>query len=318
MEISNHFTVGTDFSIPLGIETDLEKSGGESDNKYFIKLLAGDNMKDIQDEIVEPEGFILDYLMKGGYFNYDHNKGSEFLIGEPTDYELVKNTETGYCGLLVKGFLYKTKEKPCAESLIKHLKVLKAVGSKRHIGASVEGKTLERNGNKIVKAFVKNIAITEHPINRNTWVDIVKSFAGVCQANSEISCSQGCPNYASCFNQMDKAMETGQAIMPASGAGTLRKQSIDRQLKVTTFTDKEIAKGSVEFLKLLDGSTYINDITGKICTHQSNKPTLDLKKLKKHLKECRGASDKIVTEIIKMLSNDKQRQRINTLYTILT
>ena len=104
-----HFVVGQDFSIPLGIETDLEKSGGEDSKKYFVKLLAGDNIKDIQQEIVEPEGFILDYLMKGGYFNYDHGKGAENLIGEPTDYELVKNTTTGYCGLLIKGFFYKSK-----------------------------------------------------------------------------------------------------------------------------------------------------------------------------------------------------------------
>jgi len=318
MENLEHYKVGQDFSIPLGMETDLEKSGGEDDNKYFIKLLAGDNVEDIQEEVVEPEGFILDYLMKGGYFNYDHNKGSQYLIGEPTDYEFVKNTKTGYCGLLVKGFLYKSNEKPVAEQLIKHLRVLKSVGSKRRIGASVEGKTLERKGNRIVKAWVKNIAITEHPINRNTWVDIVKSFAGVCQFNPSIACTESCPHYASCYLDVEKAMETGQAIMPASGAGTLRKQSIDKGLKVTTFTNNEIAKASVEFLKLLDGSTYIDDVSGKICSHQTNKPTSDLKKLKKHLKECRGLSEKVASEIVKMLSNDKKRQRVNKLYTILT
>jgi hypothetical protein len=301
-----HFVVEQDFSIPLGIETDLEKSGDEDSKKYFVKLMAGDNVKDIQQEIVEPEGFILDYLMKGGYFNYDHGKGAENLIGEPTDYELVKNTTTGYCGLLIKGFFYKSKS--AARNLIEHLKVLKEIGSKRRIGASVEGKTLERKGNRIVKAWVKNIAITEHPINRNTWVDLVKSFAGVCQDDCGKICTGEC---------MNKAMTTGSDIAPTSGASTLRKQSLNKNLKVLTFTNSEIAKGSTEFLKLLDGSTFMDDQTGEFCKHQTNNPFKNTKKLKEHLKTCRGLSEKVANEIVKMLVVDQKKKRIMSLYTVL-
>jgi len=309
-----HFIVGDEFSIPLGLEPDLEKSGGEDDNKYYIKLLAGDNAKDIQGEIVEPEGFMLDYLMKGGYFNYDHKPGSENLIGEPTDYEFVKDLSKGYCGLLVKGFLYKSK--PVARHIIEHVRTLKEVGSKRRLGASVEGKRIESNGNRIVKAFIKNIAITEHPINRNTWVDIIKSFAGVCQENATKKCSKDC-QHCTCTD-IEKAMQTGSDITPTAGGNVLRRQSIDGEAKVTAYTDEDIAAVSVEALKLLDGSTYMDDVTGDLCNHQTNNPFLNLKKLKQHLMECRGMSGALADEIIKYLGDKEKKEEMFSLYTLLT
>jgi hypothetical protein len=57
------------------------------------------------------------------------------------------------------------------------LRSLKESGSKRKLGLSLEGKIQERDetGKQIKKAWIKNVAVTYHPINQGTWVDFCKS-----------------------------------------------------------------------------------------------------------------------------------------------
>ncbi len=290
------------FSIPLRIEADLEKSASDpQENRYPIKLLAGDNTPDIQGEVVEPEGFLLGYFQKGGYFNYDHEKGSQNLIGEPTSHKLIKGKD-GWVGLEVKGFLYKSRKKPVAQHVINHIEACQEAGSNRHVGASIEGKTLARdprNQSRIVKAWIKNIAITEHPINRNSWVDLVKAF------------------------------QTGQDIFPTDGGGTLRRQSIDKDVKVLThggphadkngyyaayasFTDEEKFLAYNEVLKLLSGESYFDDMLGGYCGHfiAPGDPVGDVVGLREHLLTCRNLPEKIVEKIMGYLATQNARNKI--------
>jgi hypothetical protein len=54
---------------------------------------------------------------------------------------------------------------------------LAASGSDRKVGFSIQGKVLRRNGTKIEKCWIQDIAITTQPVNTATWAEIAKSLS---------------------------------------------------------------------------------------------------------------------------------------------
>ncbi|MNI37448.1 hypothetical protein D3C73_915370 [compost metagenome] len=54
---------------------------------------------------------------------------------------------------------------------------LKKSNAPRRVGFSVEGKVLERDGSRILKAKIYNVAVTANPVNTTcSWEAVVKSF----------------------------------------------------------------------------------------------------------------------------------------------
>lgn len=160
------------FNFFLPIE--FEKSKNEKEEEQLIFWgMASDNSKDSEGEILEPSGYELDHFLKYGYFNIDHlyaRKGDpKFLVGEPIDAKIKGNE------LFVKGMIWKDSE--MGRNFWEAMKTMKSSGSKRVPGMSIEGKTLEKDPNnpkRITKAKITHIALTMSPINRNSWVEIVK------------------------------------------------------------------------------------------------------------------------------------------------
>ena len=148
--------------------------GADKTGKRWIQGIASTDGRDLQGEVLDQNGIDLAYFLKHGYFNDDHKPGPEFKIGQPTEAKITKN------GLWVKGFLFKNPE-PAAESRADSywnlMQQLAASGSDRKVGFSIQGKVLRRNGTKIEKCWIQDIAITTQPVNTATWAEIAKSLS---------------------------------------------------------------------------------------------------------------------------------------------
>jgi hypothetical protein len=150
------------------------EKGADKTGKRWIQGIASTDGRDLQGEIIDQGGIEFSYFLKHGYFNDDHKSGPEFKVGQPTEAKITKN------GLWVKGFLFKNPD-PARESRADYywnlMNELAVSGSDRKVGFSIQGKVVRRNGNKIEKCWIQDIAITTQPVNTATWAEIAKSLA---------------------------------------------------------------------------------------------------------------------------------------------
>lgn len=166
------------FFVGIDIDDDILKASQEAKGKdryknMIIKGLASDSSVDSEGESMEPDGFDIDDFLKGGLLNLEHyttRKGDpQYWIGEPRD-GYVKNNE-----FYVEGKLW--EHHPLARNFWDTCLIMKASGSTRKPGFSIEGKALQRhplNKKKVTKAKINHCAVTMAPVNKNSFFDIVK------------------------------------------------------------------------------------------------------------------------------------------------
>ena len=166
------------FFVGVDIDEDIYKSAYQSDDdKRYDKMeiwgLASDNSKDVEGQILEPSGYEIDDFLKSGLINLEHytsRKGSsKYWIGEPIDAKIKGNE------FYVKAKLWKAH--PEARNFWDTLLIMKSSGSTRKAGFSIEGTSKEKdptNKNRITKAKINHCAVTLSPVNKNSWLDIVK------------------------------------------------------------------------------------------------------------------------------------------------
>ncbi len=147
-----------------------DKKSGRYDNMR-IKGVASDSSEDTDSEILEPKGFELSRFLQLGTINYDHRlrESPKFLIGEPVSAKIIDDK------FHVEAELYKESE--TARDVWDTMIMLKAANSSRHMGFSIEGKSLERdpqNAKRVTKALITGLAVTMSPKNANSYADIVK------------------------------------------------------------------------------------------------------------------------------------------------
>lgn len=166
------------FFVSCDISDDIFKASYEAvgEDKYknmYIEGLASDMSVDADNQILEPQGFDFEDFKKSGLVNLEHfttRKGDpQFWVGDVID-AYVKNDE-----FFVKSKLW--EKHPLARNLWDTLLIMKASGSTRRAGYSIEGKIIlkdPKNKDRIKKAKMSHIAITFSPKNKNSWADIVK------------------------------------------------------------------------------------------------------------------------------------------------
>jgi hypothetical protein len=138
------------------------------DQRRWIQGIASTTDVDLQMETVDQNGIDFSYFLKHGYFNNDHKPGFENKVGQPTECKVTKQ------GLWTKGFLFqKHKVSDAIWELAQSLEVSK---SDRKLGFSIQGKVTRREGRRIAKCWIQDVAITAAPINTNTWLDVLKSL----------------------------------------------------------------------------------------------------------------------------------------------
>lgn len=196
------------------LPADCIKAEEDADGKRWIQGIASTEHTDLQGEKVAQKGIEYDYFLRHGFINNDHLSGVENKVGEPVE---AKITDKGFW---IKGFLYKGKEK--ADYWWEHLQSLKHSGGKRKVGFSIQGKVKKKNGNKITKCWIQDVAITASPVNTKTWAEIAKSLS---ESEWEAPCCADAPN-CECSKKALSAGGMGGALVP---------ESLEGSAKITTY-----------------------------------------------------------------------------------
>jgi hypothetical protein len=157
------------FWVPMDISKADPKN--PKDSRRFIQGIASTTDIDLQSETVDQHGIDFSYFLKHGYFNNDHKPGFKNKVGQPIECKISKE------GLWTKGFLFQKHE--VADAIWELAQALEISKADRKLGFSIQGKVTRREGRKIAKCWIQDIAITAAPINTNTWLDIVKSLNSV-------------------------------------------------------------------------------------------------------------------------------------------
>ncbi len=157
-------------SFNVFIPIDLKKSKQDDGGNWRIGGIAATDSEDQEGERILMKGLDTSYLESGrAVFNWNHGNMPEDIVGEIDIFR--KDNKKLY----VEGFLYKGV--PKSEDIYKLMKARESQ-SNRRLGFSVEGKIRQREDNKILKSWVKAVAITHEPVNPYTVADLVKSLSG--------------------------------------------------------------------------------------------------------------------------------------------
>lgn len=182
-----------DFTIWQPGVVELLKSDEGEDERKLGGYCSTEHL-DRQQEVVMQKGLDFNDFLKHGYFNDNHNQATSAVVGIPDTAEYHPGKGWYTTGTLLKGFKRSDEIWDLAKSL---------EDTKRRLGFSIEGKVIERKDNHIVKAKIRNVAITNCPVNPNcTWDILAKSFDA-------------------------KALAAGHAITPTSGGGVIRTQDLE-------------------------------------------------------------------------------------------
>lgn len=138
-------------------------------DEMFIEGLAATPKLDLDKQVLKPSGFILDYFLKNGFLNWNHQGGvsPDAIIGEPTD-AYVKDEK-----FYLKGKLYSWSN--LAKSVYKIAKNLEQdETTDRTLGFSIEGLTLNTQNDLVSQLLVTGCACCFVPKNDDTYLKICK------------------------------------------------------------------------------------------------------------------------------------------------
>ena len=155
--MSDEILQDNDFYIWQPSCVDIVKSGA---GERRIGGYCSTEHMDRQQEVVLQRGLDFDELLKYGYYNDNHNQATAAVVGVPerAEYRAGK-------GWYTEGYLLKGLKR--ADEIWELAKSLET--TPRKLGFSIEGKVLERRDNYIVKAKIRNIAVTNAPVNTNCF-----------------------------------------------------------------------------------------------------------------------------------------------------
>jgi hypothetical protein len=141
---------------------------GEADGERRIGGYCSTEHVDRQGEVVLQRGLEFDEFVKFGYFNDNHNQATAAVVGIPDKAEYRQGHGWYTEGRLLKGVKRADEIWELAKSL---------EPTERRLGFSIEGKVIERRDNYIVKAKIRNVAVTNAPVNTScSWSLLSKSF----------------------------------------------------------------------------------------------------------------------------------------------
>lgn len=157
-----------DRTFQFDFEAEIFEKGG----KRLIGGIVSTDDLDLQREVIVQEGLDFGPFMKAGFFNDNHDRATGSAVGVPTHAEM-RQLPGGRKGWYVEGELYKTRR---ADEIWELANELSRSSPARKLGFSVEGAIVDRdrdNQRKVLKAEVREVAITRCPINGNTSLDIL-------------------------------------------------------------------------------------------------------------------------------------------------
>lgn len=199
----------------------------DSEGKRIIEGIASTEDKDLQNEKVIQKGIDLSYFNKHGTLNWDHKPEPQYIVGEPLD---SRHTDKG---LYLKGLLYKDHQ--IADGIWELAKSMEKSGSSRKLGFSIQGRVLRKSngpsGSKNIEScWLQAIAVTAHPINTHTYLDVVKALS------QEVWCDH---SSGVCYSvSAMKSLQAGQQNPAVDDGSSQRVESLEANEKVQR-TDKD-------------------------------------------------------------------------------
>ena len=140
-------------------------------NSMYVEGLASTDKLDLDQQILKPSGFILDYFNKSGFINWNHQSAvsPDAIIGEPVETKV--NDENFFLKAKLYGW----------SNLAKNIYTIalnleKDKDSDRTLGWSVEGLSLEIEKDFVTKMLVTNVALCFTPKNNDSYAKIVKGI----------------------------------------------------------------------------------------------------------------------------------------------
>lgn len=173
---------------------------------------------DRQEERVLARGLDFGEFVNYGFFNDNHKQGTADVVGVPSMAELRKGrwwTE----GNLLHDF-------DPADRIWALAKALAKSSTSRRLGFSIEGKVIDRgHDNRILKARIRHVAITNSPVNVDcTWDILAKAFGSDEQMEA---------------SSIRRALSAGSSSPAMSGGAVLQSRRVERDIKRMTF-DKAV------------------------------------------------------------------------------
>lgn len=150
-----------------------KKHSAYANKEMRVRGVASTLDEDSDGEIVDPNGFDVNYLLQSGFINWHHatKDSPSTIIGEP------KEAYTKNDLFHVEGILFDFQ--PLAHEVYGIVDALSKAKTNRKLGWSIEGKKVAENPlNKkhITKSNITGLAITPMPKNGATYLDMVKGM----------------------------------------------------------------------------------------------------------------------------------------------
>lgn len=166
------------FNLPLSIckgvvNADADVVGRDisdfTTDSMFVEGLAATPKLDLDKQILKPSGFILEYFLKNGFLNWNHQGGvsPDAIIGEP----VAANVKDERFYLKGKLYSWSTLAKS-VYNVAKHLE--EDENTDRTLGFSVEGLTLKTEKDLVTQMLVTGCACCFVPKNDETYLQICK------------------------------------------------------------------------------------------------------------------------------------------------
>lgn len=159
---------------------DVEFIKGEDDDAFNSRRIKGTmstSSEDRQAERVLAKGLDFNPFLQHGHFNDNHSQSTSAVVGYPEAAYYSKEIKKGdktTDGWITEGYIIKGTKR--ADDIWELAKALAGTPDRR-LGFSIEGKVLRRSNNVIEKAIIRNVAVTNAPVNTDCqWSTLVKSF----------------------------------------------------------------------------------------------------------------------------------------------
>lgn len=253
---------------------------------FFEKASAGDGRTrriggvistedlDKQGEVIVQKGLDFTHFLREGWFNDNHSKKTADVLGYPDRDALFKFQKGDALpdgriadrnGTWAEGWLYDT---PQADRVWQLGRAMSKSGGHRRLGFSIEGKVKRRagpNGHRVVKAEVRNVAITNCPVGNGTRMETLAKSLTAAYTMDDTSWD------ALCDDIVSKALSMGAATPgtnpsaqgPTSGEGAgniITPQSLEQDGQknlIDKDDDEEVSKA--EALALIKSQFNCDD-----------------------------------------------------------
>lgn len=236
--MQKQFFIGEqDFRVWLPDVQFVEKADNDDFDSRKIAGIMSTDRKDRQGEVLVSKGLVFDDFLKSGHFNDNHSQETSAIVGYPTSVKFHQSlAEYGLAkasGWTCEGYVLKGTKR--ADGIWELAKALAAVPN-RKLGFSIEGKVIRREDKTIERANIRNVAITNCPVNTDCSWDLLEKS----------------------FHETDVAMKS----LTAATGGILSPESLDSDVKELAKKKKkreEALKAILSYDDMLKALDYVLD-----------------------------------------------------------